>query len=130
MEQFYQPLVEFINEQYALIDEGKTTSTISVFDIDDTILFAKSQIRYKEPGKSWASVGTSDFADVRHKLDPDTEYDFDDFTDYKKISMGMAGGKPNIPILKMMDKAIADGHKIGIITARGNQKAIWSTIPP
>ncbi len=101
------------------------SGTICVFDIDDTLIFSDSKIYYTEPGKEKKGVSTTKFADIRQDLDPNTIYDFQDFEEFDKILVGIKWGRPNIPILKILDKAIQAGNKIGIITARGNQDAIW-----
>ena len=100
------------------------SDTISVFDIDDTLFKTKSKVRYKEPGDKWKSVGTGDFADIRTKLHPDTEFDWSDFEKYTSIYSALQNSQPVMKVLKELDKAVIRGDKIGIITARGNQKAI------
>lgn len=117
-----------IKSIFNLLSEKKESGIISVFDVDDTVLFTDSKIHYKEPGKEWNKVGTDEFSEVRHKLHPDTEYDFSEFVEYDKILMSIKGGKPNLMVLKELDKAILRGDKIGILTARGNQKAIWRAL--
>lgn len=106
------------------LNESKN-NTISCFDIDDAILFSKSQIYIKLPGKDWKGVSTEQFAEDRTKYPKDTEYDFKDFREYDRILYSIVGAKPNIKVLMELDNAINLGHKIGIITARGGQKAVW-----
>ncbi len=110
------------------LKEGKT-DTISVFDIDDCLLFSKSRIYYTLPGETeQRSASTGEFAEIRSSLPKDTEYDLRDFVEFKSIYAGITQAKPNIPVLKMLDKAIHAGHKIGILTARQNQAAVLAAI--
>jgi len=108
-----------------ILNERVKTDTIAVFDIDDTLLFSNSKIKYKEPGKNWQDVGTEEFAIIRTKLHPKTQYDFSEFQIYDRILYSIETSKPNIEVLKVMDKAIRNGYKIGLLTARGSQDAIW-----
>lgn len=110
------------------IFEARSTDTIHIFDIDDTILYTQSKIYFTEPGKKEKAVGTFEFSEIRASLHPDTIYDWKDFMVFDRIVISMKSAKPNIPILELMDKAIQDGYKIGILTARGNQKAVWAAL--
>lgn len=105
------------------------TDTIHVFDLDDTLFFTKSKIYYTIPGENKErSATTSEFAEIRDKLPKDTQFDYRDFRKFKSIYYGIVGGKPNIPVLKRLDDAVNAGHKIGILTARGNQKAVLAGV--
>jgi len=101
----------------------RSNASISIFDIDDTLAFSNSQIRYKEPGDEWKTVGTEEFGNIRDGIDKAAEYDFSDFRDGKRIMIALKTAKPNIEILKKLDDAIARGDKIGVLTARGNKFA-------
>ena len=118
-------MIPTINE--VILNEAKT-SVIYAFDIDDTLLFSDAKIYYTEPGKPEKAVGTLEFGEIRSTLDPKTTYDWRDFEVFDRIVVGMKSAKPNMEILKILDKAIQDGYKIGIVTARGNQKAIWAAL--
>lgn len=107
----------------------KKTDTIYLMDIDDTLFFTKSKIYYTLPGETKErGVTTSEFAKIREKLPKDTKFDFREFRDYDSIYAGITTGKPNMKALKILDKAVQSGYKIGILTARGNQKAIYDSI--
>ena len=111
------------------LHEKKETSTISVFDIDDTLLFSKSKIYYTLPGETKErAASTAKFAQIRGSLPKDTDYDLREFRDFKSIYVGITQAKPNIPVLKKLDAAIHAGHKIGILTARGNQAAVLAGV--
>jgi len=105
------------------LEEAKSDE-VYIFDIDDAILFSKSKIYYTEPGEKQKSVGTQQFADIRSKLHPDTEYDFRDFRLFKNIYTAISKADPFLKTLKYVDKAVHNNIKIGIITARGNQDAV------
>lgn len=108
-----------------IINESRNDS-ICVFDIDDTLLYSKSQIGIKTPNdKEFKYVNTDDFVEIKKNLPKDTEFDFSEFVNYKNIYYSIVNGKPNIKILKVLDNAINSGFKIGILTARGNQDAIF-----
>jgi len=107
----------------------EASETISVFDIDDTLLTSDSKIYYTLPGETEEqSVSTGEFAKKREKLPKGTKFDYRDFREFGAIYSGITNGKPNIPVLKKLDKAILAGHKIGILTARGNQSAVLAAI--
>ena len=100
-------------------------NTIRVFDVDDTLLFTVSKIKYRFPNEEyWRSCSTEDFSEQRHTFPVDTEYDFVEFSDFDTIWNHIKDARPHIPILKEIDKAVLAGQRIGILTARGNQRAI------
>jgi hypothetical protein len=106
-----------------------STNTIYVFDLDDTLIFSTSKIGYKTPEMNkFKFVNTEEYAKIRNKLPKETKFDFSDFTQYNSIYFSLVNGRPNIKVLKIMDHAINSNYKIGIITARGNQKAIFSAL--
>lgn len=109
--------IEELNERW--------TDTISVFDVDDTLVFSDNKIGIKEPGKPIYWVPTDEFAEVRTNLPSGTGFDFSQFSQYKSTFAGITHGKPNTHILKILSESIQKGHKIGIITARGNQHAVY-----
>ncbi len=107
----------------------KDTQTIHVFDIDDTLLISSSKVYYFLPNDTKEySVSTSEFAILRNNMPKNTQYDLRDFEEFESIYTGITTGKPNIPILKQLDKAVLAGHKIGILTARGNQSAVLASV--
>lgn len=109
--------------------ERNYSNTIHVFDIDDTLMASASQIRYKEPEDiEWSSVGTDEFAEVRQELHPDTEFDFSDFRKYRKMFQGLVSGSPRMDVLAVLDKAILNNDHIGLLTARGNQSAVFEAM--
>jgi len=55
------------------IQEKATNQSIKVFDVDDTLTFTDSKIRYREPGKDWIEITTDQFATKREKLHKETE---------------------------------------------------------
>ena len=112
-----------------LLLEGKKTDTICVFDVDDTLLFSSNKIGYKTPDMDkFVKIGTEEFAELRLKLPKDTQYDYSEFREFEFCYMGIKKGSPHITVLKMLDEAIHKGYKIGIITARGNQNAVWKAL--
>ena len=111
------------------LQEKQNTGEIHVFDIDDALFFTSSKIYYTLPGETEErSVSTSEFAKIRQKLPKDTKFDFREFREFKSIYAGLVGGTPNISVLQKLDKAVNAGHKIGILTARGNQSAVLAGI--
>lgn len=107
----------------------KASPTIHVFDIDDTLLVSQSKIRAKRPGSdTWELFSSAEFATVRESLPPDTEFDFSDFDDFRKVVGSLTKGTPRIDMLKVMDQAIQKGEKIGALTARGNQSGVYTSL--
>lgn len=107
------------------LNERAKTDEIHVFDIDDTLLFSDSKIRAKEPGEKWQEFDTAEWAHAKNKFSKAAEFDFSDFDKYDNIYVSIVNGSPNIKVLKILDKKIGEGHKIGILTARGSQDAIF-----
>jgi hypothetical protein len=105
------------------------TNTIYIFDIDDTLIFSTSKVGYKTPEMDkFKFVSTEEYSKIRNELPKETEFDFSDFRQYDSIYFSLVNGQPNIKVLKIMDHAINSNYKIGIITARGNQKAIFKAL--
>jgi len=98
--------------------------TISVFDIDDTLFTTNSKIYYKQPNEKWKSATTIEFSAIKRQLHEDTEYDYSEFEIPEKIEESFKTAIPNKTVLQLMDKAIARGDTIGIVTARRNQKLL------
>lgn len=107
------------------LNERAQTDEIHIFDIDDTLLFSKSKVRAKEPGEKWQEFDTAEWAHAKSKFSKNAEFDFSDFDKYDNIYVSIVNGTPNIKVLKILDEKIANGHKIGILTARGSQDAIF-----
>jgi hypothetical protein len=104
-------------------------NTIHVFDCDDTLLVSNSKIYYTLPNENFERGVTSlEFAKIRYNLPEKTKLDFREFDEFKSIYIGIIKGKSIIPILKFLDSAILNGHKIAILTARGNQSAVLASI--
>ena len=110
------------------INESKATDIIHVFDLDDSLVFTDSKIYYTEPEQPQKTASTGEFAKIRSKLHKNTKYDWKDFHETKNSYMGIVKGRPNIPVLRLLDKAIASGSKIGILTARGNQSSVLAAV--
>lgn len=100
-------------------------NTIRVFDVDDTLLFTASKIKFRFPNeKKWHHCDTETFSKQRHLFPHNTDYDFEEFYDFDTIWNHIKDARPHIPMLQEIDKAVMAGQKIGILTARGNQRAI------
>lgn len=113
---------------FEFLNEAVKTDTISVFDVDDTLLFSQNEIGIIEPGKDIYWVSTDSFAKIRTGLPNNTEFDFSGFSDYEKSFKGIINGKPNLKVLQVLSDAIQKGHKIGILTARANQSAVYESL--
>ena len=111
----------------ALILERKV-SKLLLLDIDDTIVKASDIFIYKKLGGKEYPLTPDEFA--KEKVTPETEYmyDFRDFNDAEIVSNSIKKGNPIIPILQYMDHMIGKGYKIGILTARGLEDTIKSTL--
>lgn len=115
-------------EAELLLERFTNNKTIYVFDVDDTLLRSSSKIRYREPGKDWQEADTSEFAEIRTKLDKNVELDFGDFRDYDKMYNKLTTAEPEIKGLKFVDEAVRNQYRIGILTARGSQKAVYNAL--
>lgn len=109
--------------------ERKFSDTVSIFDIDDTLLFSKTLVYVKFPGESeWKGVDTETFGKERETYPKGTEYDFKDFMEHDAVMTAVGSAKPNIPVLKELDKAVKRGDKIGIITARQDAELMFNAL--
>jgi len=110
-----------------LLNEGKKNKLL-LLDIDDTIVKAKNIYIYKKISGQEIKLTPDQFS--QEKITPETEhmYDFRDFRDAEKISSSIQTGEPIIKVLRYMDNMISKGYRIGILTARGMEEVIKSTI--
>lgn len=107
-------------------------NSLLLIDIDDTLLKAKGIfIRRKLPSDSKVVKLTPE----QYAKDPNTKkpenrqyYDYSDFRDKSLVQKSIEQGKPLLGNLRLIDKYIANGWDIGILTARGMEDAIYESI--
>jgi len=98
---------------------------ISVFDVDDCLIHSSAKIRYKDPlSEEWHEATTREWAEIRQTLSEDAEVDYDDFQGFDNVYKTIANGKVNKNIFAELDNAVNRGDKIGILTARGDQRGV------
>lgn len=109
----------------SVLNEAKRKKLL-LLDVDDTIVKPKEIHIYKKTPEGEVALSPEEFA---KETNPDSSvYDFRDFKDAKKISDSISKGQPILKVLKYMDRMIAKGYKIGILTARAHQKAMQDTM--
>jgi len=101
----------------------ESSNSIVVLDVDDTIIHSAAKIRVKEHDV-WKTLSTDQFAKQRGSISKDAKYDFSDFRDFQKIYDTITHGKIIKNILKIIDDAVNNNVKIGILTARAKPYAI------
>lgn len=110
-----------------LLTEGKKNKLL-LLDIDDTIVKAKNIYIYKNINGQEIKLTPEQFSHEKVTLETERMYDFRDFRNAEKIASSISTGEPIIKVLKYMDNMISKGYKVGILTARGMEDVIKSTI--
>jgi len=109
------------------LEEGKRKKLL-LLDIDDTIVKAKNIYIYKNISGQEIKLTPEQFSQENVTADNEHMYDFREFRDAEKISGSIKTGEPIIHVLKYMDRLISKGYKIGILTARGMENIIRTTL--
>ena len=79
------------------IQENIVLGTLTIFDIDETLLVTTAKVHVVKNGERLKSLSNQEFNN--HKLEPDHEFDFRDFSDAEKFF------NESKPIRRMMLKA-------------------------
>ena len=98
----------------------KSDKSISIFDVDDTLVVSKSKIRVHNPKTGyWASLTPQEFNTFSHRHGD--KLDFSDFSDIEKLK----AGKIIEWVFNILKRTLSKGKPVGIITARGDSKLIY-----
>jgi hypothetical protein len=99
--------------------QGKYQS-ITIFDVDDTLIVTKSKIRVTDTSTGDVFELTPAEFNEFEKL-PQHNLDFSDFRNLDVLKAGRIVDK----IFKILKEAMEGGRRVGIITARDNQELIF-----
>lgn len=112
-------------------EENKHNSLL-LLDIDKTLVEPKNIFIYRKlpTDKEEVKLTPEEFAkDPAAKESKNKQYyDFREFRDANKVAESIKTGIPLIKNLKIMDNYISQGWKIGILTARGMEDVVASTM--
>lgn len=124
---FKNALMTYLYEEVSPPKNGKG---ILFLDIDDTLLTAQNIFIYRKLPTDKTEVALTPEQYSKEKTTKETKqyYDYREFRDETKVGNSIITGLPIIPNLVMMDKHINKGWKIGILTARGMEDAIFKSI--
>lgn len=110
-----------------ILNESKRNKLL-LLDIDDTIVKAKNIYIYKKTKNGEIKLTPEEYANESVSSDNRHLYDFRDFRNKEKVSNSIKTGDPIISVLKYMDRMISKGYDVGILTARGMENTIRSTL--
>jgi hypothetical protein len=105
---------------------GDGTTGLIVCDIDDTLIRADgSEIGiWKKTPDGEIRLTTSEFASDPDKGDPNTKYDYREFSDPEKVKNSIMRGTPLINNLAIVDEKVEEGYDFAFLTARSAEDVI------
>lgn len=112
-----------------LLEQGN--GSLLLLDVDDTLVTAQNIYIYKVSAEGKETPLTpNEFAeeDTRAERKKGFSYDFREFRNAEKVAQSIKTGLPVISNLKIMDNYINNGWTIGILTARGMEEVMASTM--
>jgi len=128
-------LMKAIDIIYGMLYEGinvpKGEKHLLLLDIDETILSPNNISVIKVfPDGHEASLSPEEYAkeDVVLNKKNGIKYDYREFRDVKKVANSILTGTPILKNLKLADAHINAGWKVGILTARGLEDTIYTSI--
>lgn len=103
---------------------------ILLLDIDDTLLKASNIFIHRRLPTDEKDVLLTPAQFAKEKVSPETErfYSFREFRDREKITNSIINGLPYLKNINVMSSFIDGGYKIGILTARGMESAVYTSI--
>jgi len=110
-----------------ILNEIASVNRLILLDIDDTIVEpANISIKRKLPSDE-EEIILSPKEYAKEKVTPSKVkyYDYDEFRDPEKVKQSIIGGTPLIVNLQYMDELIKQGYKIGFLTARSQENAVF-----
>lgn len=99
--------------------KNKYRNSITIFDIDDTIVVTKSKIKVSNPKTGFFTELTPQEFNTFEGRDSDKM----DFSDFRNAEI-LKGGKIIEWVFKILKRTLQKGKPVGIITARDNSKLI------
>lgn len=121
--------LNIILESFLTEEEGH--NSLLLLDIDDTLVTADNIYIYKKSSDGEEeALAPQEFAeeDTKKEKEKGYSYDFREFKDPDKVANSIKTGLPLISNLKIMDNYIQNGWTIGVLTARGMEDVIASTM--
>ena len=112
-----------------LLESGH--NSLLLLDIDDTLVTANNIFIYKKsPDGEEKALTPQEFAEENtvEEKEKGFSYDFRDFRNPEKVANSIKTGLPIVSNLKIMDSYIKNGWTIGVLTARGMEDVIASTM--
>jgi hypothetical protein len=110
------------------VPEGKRY--ILLLDIDDTLVTAQNIFIYRKLPTDKKEIALTPEKYAHEKIDNENKkyYNYRDFKNPEKVAQSIITGKPLWRNLRVMDHHIANGWKIGILTARGMGDVIYKAL--
>ena len=120
------------NEEELPVDEktGKKKRGILLLDIDDTLLKATDIYIWRKRPEDKKEIRLTPDQYAKEKVAPGEKkyYSYREFRDLEKVKNSIEKGIPYINNLKIMDKFINGGYKIGVLTARGLEQVVYDAL--
>jgi hypothetical protein len=120
---------EAVSEFLVLEEAGKS---LLLLDIDKTLLEPVNIYMWRKlpSDKKEVRMTPEEYAKDPNAEDPNNKkyYDYREFRDPDKVARSIKTGIPIVPNLKVMDDYIKKGWRVGILTARGLEDLIASTM--
>jgi hypothetical protein len=103
---------------------------ILLLDVDDTLLKASNIFIHRRLPTDEKDVLLTPAQFAKEKVTPETEqfYSFKEFRNREKIINSIVNGLPYLKNIKVMNSFVEGGYKIGILTARGMESAVYTSI--
>ena len=116
------------NHIKSILSELANVNKLILLDLDDTLVEAAEIFIYKQlPNGEEIRLTPSEYADEDVE-NTDATYDYRDFNNPKTVKRSIKKGQPIVPNLEIMDELLKKGYDIGILTARGMEDVIYSTL--
>jgi len=121
-------VIELLNEITIL--EERVENSLLLLDIDDTLLKAQNIYIYRKlpSDKKEVALTPDQYAKETVTAENAKYYNYRDFRNADTVAKSIKTGIPIIPNLKEMDDYIRRGWRIGILTARGMEDVIFSSM--
>lgn len=109
---------------------GRRKRGILLLDIDDTLLKATNIYIWRKLPSDKEEVRLTPDQYAKEKVPPEEKkyYDYREFRDPIKVRNSILKGIPYVNNLKIMDKFINGGYKVGVLTARGLEDVVYESL--
>lgn len=116
----------------SLLMESDSHNSLLLLDIDKTLVEPRNIYIYRKHPNDNQEVRLTPEEFAKDPLAKDSDnkkyYDFREFRDPEKVAESIKTGLPIVSNLKLMDNYINNGWKIGVLTARGLEDVVASTM--